>query len=80
MSDRRRFHSIADAELAEDVGDVQSRLLGLMKSLSAIWRFVAPVAIKINTSCSRAVRPSCASGEDDSGITRPRAPVIDVRV
>ena len=28
MSDRRRFHSIADAELAEDVGDVQGGRLG----------------------------------------------------
>src|SRR6266511_2174877 len=42
-------------------------VLGLMNSVSAIWRLVRPSAISASTSCSRAVRPSRSSGDGGWG-------------
>src|SRR6266545_6801703 len=45
-------------------------VLGLMNSVSAIWRFVRPIATRASTSCSRAVRPSRSSGDGGWGAGR----------
>jgi hypothetical protein len=40
VGDRGGLAAVGDAELGEDVGDVDAGVLGLMNSVSAIWRLV----------------------------------------
>ena len=54
-------------------------VFGLMNSVSAICRFVRPVATRARTSCSRAVSPSRASGDGGSAAIRVAASVLRLR-